>query len=70
MDTGKDDRRRIRYDPVTSLIVWLLPSLAVLLLLSSWILRRLIISPMEKLRRLMRQVARQEPTISPCCRGR
>ena len=44
----------------TSLIVWLLLSLAVLLLLSSWILRRLIISPMEKLRRLMRQVARQE----------
>ena len=44
----------------TSLIAWLLLSLAILLLLSSWILKRLIISPMEKLRSLMRQVARQE----------
>jgi diguanylate cyclase (GGDEF) domain len=44
----------------TSLIAWLLLSLAILLLLSSWILKRLIISPMERLRSLMRQVARQE----------
>ena len=43
-----------------ALILWVLLSMTVLLGLSSWILDRLIINPMEKLRRLMHQVAKQE----------
>jgi diguanylate cyclase (GGDEF)-like protein len=43
-----------------ALITWLILSMTVLLLLCSWILGRVIIQPMDKLRRLMHQVAKQE----------
>jgi diguanylate cyclase (GGDEF)-like protein len=43
-----------------ALITWLILSMTVLLLLCSWILGRVIIRPMDKLRRLMHQVAKQE----------
>lgn len=43
-----------------ALIIWIVLSMTVLLALCSWILGRLIINPMEKLRRLMHQVAKQE----------
>lgn len=43
-----------------ALIIWLVLSMTVLLFLCSWILGRVIVHPMEKLRRLMHQVAKQE----------
>ena len=44
----------------TSLIVWLMVSMGILLLLSSWILKRLVFTPMERLRHVMLQVSREE----------
>ena len=43
-----------------ALITWLVLSMTLLLFVCSWILGRLIVHPMEKLRRLMHQVAKQE----------
>lgn len=44
----------------TSLIIWLFLSMGVLVLLSGWVIERLILAPMARLRSLMQQVSQEE----------